>query len=101
MYNLIITPNNSKLIILLLLQVAGGNDWLGDTRDVMWLINTIHHTLVDVIFIDKYNHDDYIQGMDAPQLVFEPLMKIMERYTKWDEDEDEKPDEDEKLRGEF
>ena len=62
--------------------MAGGNDWLGDTRDVMWLINTIHHTLVDVMFVDKYNHDDYIQGMDAPQLVFKPLIEIMKRFVE-------------------
>ena len=30
------------------------------------------------MFIDKYNHDDYIVGMDAPQQVFRPVLEIME-----------------------
>ena len=60
--------------------VAGGRDWLGDPRDVLWLVETIRSQIVDVIFIDKYNHDDYINGMDAPELVFKPVMKTMMKF---------------------
>eukprot|EP00116_Pleurobrachia_bachei_P013910 sb/3474172/ len=39
--------------------ISGGNDWIGDTRDVMWLTEQIYKYVVQIIFIDKYNHDDY------------------------------------------
>ncbi|KAL5252666.1 hypothetical protein ACHWQZ_G015442 [Mnemiopsis leidyi] len=61
--------------------VAGGNDWLGDTRDVMWLIKTIYPSIVKVLFIDKYNHDDYVLGMDAPKQVYSPVLEIMGAFV--------------------
>ena len=52
----------------------------GDTRDVMWLIKTIYPSIVKVLFIDKYNHDDYVLGMDAPKQVYRPVLEIMEGF---------------------
>ena len=48
----------------------------------MWLIKTIYPSIVKVMFIDKYNHDDYILGMDAPEKVFAPVLEIMEAFRK-------------------
>lgn len=47
---------------------------------MMWLIKTIFHTVVKVMFIDNYNHNDYVLGMDAPERVFKPVLEIMEQY---------------------
>ena len=48
----------------------------------MWLIKTIYPSIVKVMFIDKYNHDDYVLGMDAPERVFKPVLEIMDRFLK-------------------
>ena len=46
----------------------------------MWLIKTIYPSIVKVLFIDKYNHDDYVLGMDAPKQVYRPVLEIMEGF---------------------
>lgn len=80
-YNSTVPPQyNIGALTVPTILVAGGNDWLGDSRDVMWLLKTIFHTVVEVMFIDKYNHDDYVLGMDAPERVFKPVLEIMEQY---------------------
>ena len=60
---------------------AGGNDYLGDPRDVAWLeaqfdVGVIVHNL----FLDDYNHLDLIWGLDAPQRVYADILKMAENF---------------------
>ena len=57
----------------------GGNDWLGDPRDELWLIEQIGHTVVEFFTIDHYNHLDFLWGEDAPKMVYHPMIEIMNK----------------------
>jgi len=58
-------------------MVMGGNDWLGDPRDELWLFQQIGHTIVKAFDIDYYNHLDFLWGEDAPKVVYYPMIKYM------------------------
>ena len=57
--------------------VAGGNDWLADPKDELWLLERIKDTVVKFIYIDRYNHIDFLWGMDAPATLYYPLIELM------------------------
>ena len=58
--------------------VAGGNDFLGDPRDVAWLEAQLKPgILVDNIFYDDYNHLDFVWGMDAHIRFYKRLVTIV------------------------
>ncbi|XP_063679029.1 lysosomal acid lipase/cholesteryl ester hydrolase-like [Bolinopsis microptera] len=59
--------------------VMGGNDWLGDPRDQLWLIEQIGHKVVEFLAIDHYNHLDFLWGIDAPKMVYHPMIEIMKK----------------------
>jgi len=59
--------------------VAGGQDWLGDPLDELWLMEKIHSTVIEIIFIDYYNHLDMIWGIDAPQKIYQPLIELINK----------------------
>lgn len=59
--------------------VMGGEDWLGDPRDELWLIEQIGHTVKHYISIDYYNHLDFLWGEDAVKMVYQPMIEIMRK----------------------
>ncbi|KAL5260544.1 hypothetical protein ACHWQZ_G010625 [Mnemiopsis leidyi] len=58
--------------------VMGGNDWLGDPRDELWLIEQIGHTIKSYFTIDYYNHLDFLWGEDAVKMVYRPVIALMD-----------------------
>ena len=57
--------------------VAGGHDWLADPNDELWLMQRIVKTVAKFMYIDRYNHLDFVWGMDAPGTVYYPLIELM------------------------
>ena len=60
----------------------GGQDWLGDPRDVAYLTSTLPNITARVD-IDYYNHLDFTWGMDAHTMVYADIIKRMDAHTKW------------------
>jgi len=60
-------------------MVMGGNDWLGDPRDILWLFQQVGHTIVKSISVDYYNHLDFLWGLDSPQVVYYPMIDFMKK----------------------
>ncbi|XP_069609612.1 lysosomal acid lipase/cholesteryl ester hydrolase-like isoform X2 [Ranitomeya imitator] len=58
---------------------SGGNDWLADKLDVELLIPKIHN-LVFYKEIRKWQHLDFIWGLDAPQKVYKKILKLLEEF---------------------
>ncbi|XP_073432020.1 lipase member M-like isoform X3 [Dendrobates tinctorius] len=58
---------------------SGGNDWLSDKLDVELLISKIHN-LVFFKEIRKWQHLDFIWGLDAPQKVYKKILKLLEEF---------------------
>jgi len=59
---------------------AGGNDYLGDPRDVAWLeAQLAPGVIIHNLFLDDYNHLDLIWGLDAPQRVYTDILKMAKR----------------------
>ena len=57
---------------------AGGQDWLATPRDVAGLIPKINSTGKVFYFknIDKYNHLDFIWGLDAATVIYRDIVDI-------------------------
>lgn len=47
--------------------------------DEMWLMEQIHHTVLEIIFIDYYNHLDFIWGIDSPQKIYKPIIELINK----------------------
>jgi len=59
---------------------AGGNDFLGDPRDVAWLEGQIESKyIIDNIFYDDYNHMDFVWGMSAPRMIYDGLISLLKK----------------------
>lgn len=59
--------------------VAGGNDYLGDPRDVAWLEGQLNpNIIVKNIFYDDYNHLDFVWGLDANRRVYDELIGLVD-----------------------
>ncbi|CAH1800123.1 unnamed protein product [Owenia fusiformis] len=54
------------------------NDWLADPQDVQILLDDIHQTVRYVRELEKWNHLDFIWGMDAPQEVYYDIIKFLD-----------------------
>ncbi|XP_038881725.1 triacylglycerol lipase 2 [Benincasa hispida] len=77
-YNLSNIPHNLPIFIS-----YGGRDALSDVRDVERLLN--HFKLHDVDklavqFVQKYAHADYIMGVDANSIVYNPLVAFFKKH---------------------
>ena len=57
--------------------VMGGEDWLADPQDEIWLLGQIGHVVTKTMVIDYYNHVDFIWGLDAPKKVYYPMIEYM------------------------
>lgn len=60
---------------------SGGNDWLADPTDVSWLIKRLPHVIKDVS-LKKYNHLDFIWGLNARTKVYKDMIHLMRKYNK-------------------
>lgn len=58
--------------------VSGGEDTLADPQDELWLISQIGAAIVKVISIDYYNHLDFLWGLDAPEKLYYPIIKMLD-----------------------
>lgn len=55
----------------------GGNDGLSNKTDVRGLIPEISHLKFNE-YIREYNHIDFIFGIDAPKVLFNKILDIMD-----------------------
>ena len=61
--------------------IAGGNDYLGDPRDVAWLEGQLHpDIIVKNEFYDDYNHLDFVWGVDANRRFYDSLIELVKIY---------------------
>ncbi|XP_058794543.1 uncharacterized protein LOC131666151 [Phymastichus coffea] len=57
------------------------NDWLATPKDVELLTNKLRSIIYhQKITANPFNHYDFLWGRTAPRIVFEPLMRLMEKY---------------------
>lgn len=57
---------------------SGGNDFLADPRDVVWLEGQLNpRIIVQNVFYDKYNHLDFVWGIEANRMVYDDLIKLV------------------------
>ncbi|XP_014226292.1 lipase 3-like isoform X1 [Trichogramma pretiosum] len=58
------------------------NDWLADTRDVRRLRRELPRVIADhPINYNKFNHIDFLWGLDAKKLVYSPLIQLIESFS--------------------
>lgn len=63
---------------------AGGNDFLGDPRDLAWLeAQMAPGLLVHNIFLDEYNHLDLIWGLDVADKVYKYILEEAKHLGVW------------------
>ena len=61
---------------------TGNKDWLADPTDVANMkpkINTTGKVFYNLT-IDKYDHLDFIWGLDAPTLVYSEIVHIVKKF---------------------
>lgn len=56
---------------------SGGHDMVADPRDIESLLPNITR-LIYYKFIPHYNHVDFYLGQDAPQEIYQDLIRMME-----------------------
>ena len=62
--------------------LAGGNDFLADPRDVAWLEGQLDpEILVLNRFWDKLNHMDFVWGLNAKDVVYGDVLKLIAKYN--------------------
>ncbi|KAB5527675.1 hypothetical protein DKX38_021522 [Salix brachista] len=72
LYNMASIPNDLPLFLS-----YGGKDYLSDVKDVQALLENLKDHDGDklvVQYIDEYAHADFVLGMNANRIVFDPLM---------------------------
>jgi lysosomal acid lipase/cholesteryl ester hydrolase len=71
-YNMTAIPNDLPLYIS-----NGGQDTLSDVKDVQVLLDDLNHHHKDKLVVqyrDQYAHADFVMGVNANQVVYDPLM---------------------------
>lgn len=75
-YNMTSIPKDFPLFLC-----HGGADSLSDVKDVKLLINSLKNHVRDRLelhFIDKYAHVDFILGVNAKKVVYDPPIAFFE-----------------------
>ncbi|KAF2889838.1 hypothetical protein ILUMI_16335 [Ignelater luminosus] len=58
-----------------------GNDWLSNVQDVEQLASEVGNLQGKFMVLDKkFNHLDYVMGIDAPNLVYKRIISLMGRH---------------------
>ena len=57
--------------------VTGEKDYLADPTDELWLLQQIKKTVIKFMYLDNYNHLDFLWSMDAPTRIYYPVIEIM------------------------
>lgn len=70
-YNL--TKVNVPVVVM-----SGGKDWLADPQDVTYLLSQLPN-VVKHLQIAQWDHLDFVWGMDAPRLIYHPIIEMMKK----------------------
>lgn len=66
--------------------ICGRNDWLSDLRDVKKLYSMLPNVAGTLIVKDeKWNHLDFMYGIDAPELVYKYVIEQIYRVLALEE----------------
>lgn len=57
------------------------DDWLADPRDVTMSLTSVLPNLIHHEEIPKWEHLDFIWGLDAATLVYKPLIKYLNQFA--------------------
>lgn len=78
-YDMTTIPNDLPLFLS-----NGGNDNLSDVNDVDILLDNLKDHDKDkltVLFIQEYAHVDFVMGVNANQVVYQPMMSFFKQYN--------------------
>ncbi|KAI9090130.1 hypothetical protein K1719_028826 [Acacia pycnantha] len=78
-YDMASIPNDLPLFLS-----NGGNDTLSDVNDVDVLLDNLKDHDKDkltVLFIEEYAHVDFVMGVNANQVVYQPMMNFLMQYN--------------------
>ncbi|XP_063927616.1 lipase 3-like [Zophobas morio] len=79
-----LTPPEYKLLNIKakIYIIYAQNDWLASYIDVIRLSHNLTNNIgVYKVPLDAFNHVDFLFGKHAAQLVYAPLMKVIQNYT--------------------
>lgn len=77
-YNMTTIPNDLPLHLS-----YGGKDSLSDVKDVQVLLDDLkdhHEDKLVVQYSDNYAHADFVMGVNANQVVYDPLMAFFSQH---------------------
>ncbi|XAR55313.1 Triacylglycerol lipase [Bertholletia excelsa] len=77
-YNMASIPNDLPLFLS-----HGGQDYLSDVEDVQTLLDTLKHHDPDNLVVqyrEDYAHADFVFGVNAKQVVYDPLMAFFQLH---------------------
>ncbi|EFJ32296.1 hypothetical protein SELMODRAFT_451544 [Selaginella moellendorffii] len=80
-YGVLIPPSYSLSTIpvsIPMLLVYGGRDELADQADVQHLIRDLHRTSVEVLFLPRYAHADFVLGINANVDVYPHVLEFFQ-----------------------
>lgn len=60
---------------------SGGQDIVADPKDIEILLPKIAN-LIYYKMIPYYNHVDFYLGMDAPQEIYQDIIRLMKEYSQ-------------------
>ncbi|KAF7815072.1 triacylglycerol lipase 2-like [Senna tora] len=78
LYDMTSIPNDLPLFLS-----YGGNDMLSDVKDVQVLLDNLkdhEKDKLDVVFVQDYAHADFVMGVNANQVVYEPMMAFFKLH---------------------
>ncbi|XP_063979668.1 lipase 3-like [Diachasmimorpha longicaudata] len=81
LYNSLVPPDyHLERIRAPVALFSSDNDWLATPEDVSRLRSKLSNVVMDYKAPNTFNHYDFLWGNSAPQLVFEPVLRLLSRY---------------------